>query len=106
MGGIHQKGGAGVFARVGPDLQLADAPAQDGIQKELAIEGYNNEAIYTYAESSDFRRLGRGLCGQEAERHGRGSGKRADNAGHGNPLVRQIRGKHSKSLPARLEKMR
>ncbi|OWV43949.1 hypothetical protein CDZ97_04090 [Mameliella alba] len=42
-------------------LLPAQAPAQDGIQKELAIEGYNNEAIYTYAESSDFRRLGRGV---------------------------------------------
>lgn len=37
------------------------ASAQDEIQKELAIEGYNNEAIYTYSKSADFRRLGRGV---------------------------------------------
>ncbi|WP_305968893.1 MULTISPECIES: serine protease [unclassified Mameliella] len=35
--------------------------ADDGIVKELAIEGYNNEAIYTYSPSADFRKLGRGV---------------------------------------------
>lgn len=32
-----------------------------GTENEVAVQGYNNEPISTYAEEADFRRLGRGV---------------------------------------------